>query len=138
MWTTFEKFRQSGPLMVPSCSIALSSMCGTILVAVGQHWSVRSTGAMPLYVDLVVHASLSWPCWSRLEYVSHVSCVLRATGLAHISSVSLVSRLSWPYGPPCMHEVGHASHAVDGPLRQAVREDHLQEVSSERPSEVVL
>ena len=100
---TLEKFHQNGHLMVPSCPAVLSSLCGTILAAVGGPWSIRSTEATPWHVGLVVQASSSWSCWPRLDYVSHVSCVRHANRL---TCISVAGHISCPChaNRACMHK----------------------------------
>ena len=83
----FEKSRQGGHLMVPSCSAALSSMYSTTLVAVGRHPSVRSSEATPLHVGLAAHAFPSWSCWPRLDRVSHVPYAPHVNRLTCVSVV---------------------------------------------------
>ena len=113
--------------------LSSSPLCGTILAAVGRHWSVRPTGALPSYVDLLGHASLPWSCWPRLGCVNRVSCVLRATRLSHISSVSLVSRLGRMAHPACMKCATHHMLLMVLLRLFSVCKDHFQKISSERP-----
>ncbi len=63
----FEEFWRSGHLMVPWRSAAFLSMYGTILVAVGQHRSVRPTGVTSLHVGLESHALVLSP----VGHISH-------------------------------------------------------------------
>ncbi len=87
-----KKFHRRGHLLVPSWSGALSSMYDTILVAVGRHWFVRSTGATLLYAGLAAHASSSWFCRPRLNCIGHISCALHANRLTCISVANHIPR----------------------------------------------
>ena len=66
--TTFENFHRGGHLIVPSWSVALTSMYGTNLPAVGRHHSPRSTVVTPEYEP--------WgPCTSAMVSVRHVLAI---------------------------------------------------------------
>ncbi len=91
--TTTEEFHQSGHLMAPSRSLAHTSMCSTILAAVGRHRYARSTEAMQLHVSSGAHV-LVLCRWPRLDRWSRVSCVGSLGRLVCGGLLSHIARLA--------------------------------------------
>ncbi len=120
--TTLEKSRENGHLMVPSCSVALSSMYSTILADVGRHRSVRSFEAASVHMGLAAHASPSWSCWPRLDRVGHVPCVPLVNRLTCISTAGHIL-CSGHADHFCMHKLHTLLMVHLG--RPVVREDHF-------------
>ncbi len=117
--------------MVASCSAAFSSMCGTILMAIGRHWSVRSTGVTSLHVGLGAHV-LVLPSVGHILTVGCVPCIGYLGRLARPGLLSHTVRLDHA-SRPCMHQ-SHRSVMVHVGLL-AARQDHSREVVAGRPSD---
>ena len=79
MKTTFEKFRRGGHIMVISQSAPPTSVCDTLLAAIGRFGSVRSSEATTLHMSDAVYSVphlVLWSCRSsgragHFLYVSH-------------------------------------------------------------------
>ena len=84
-------------------------MCGTILVAVGQHQCVRSIEATSLHVGLGAHV-LVLTLVGHILTVSRVPCLGCVGCLTHLGLLNHIIRLG---------HTGTGPHIGDGPCRSA-------------------
>ena len=103
--------------MVPSWLVALSSMRGTILMAVGRHRSVRYSEAASVHMGFGAHVLVLCLAGYVLT-VDHVPCVDHAGRLACIGTLNQVPRLGHA-DRLCMCQLSHACHAAGGPPESA-------------------